>query len=165
MQKYLTAFSYFRKKLHHRCSTGFLMRHWKDWNFQDDTKVGQIIAIVTTSSVSCLVLKLFYPAFTFNITTNTACFAWNFFHMLATSAYFTDPNRIFKTVYCMFSLIYTECVYKKGVSSFKFLYNSSVFTEKSLSILQDENLQGRKKATFTWFPLMIMLKFFELSYI
>ena len=112
MQKYLTAFSYFRKKLHHRCSTGFIMRHWKDWNFQDDTKVGQIIAIVTTSSVSCLVLKLFYPAFTFNITTNTACFAWNFFHMLATSAYFTDPNRIFKTVYCMFSLIYTECVYK-----------------------------------------------------
>ena len=29
------------------------------------------------------------------------------------------------------------------------------------ALVEDENLQGRKKATFTWFPLMMMLKFFE----
>ena len=31
------------------------MRLWKDCNFQEKTKVGQIFGIVTTRSVSCLV--------------------------------------------------------------------------------------------------------------
>ena len=40
-------------KLHHRCSTRLYIGLWKYWNFQSEAKVEQIIAIVTTRSVSC----------------------------------------------------------------------------------------------------------------
>ena len=40
-------------KLHHRCSTELYIGLWKYWNFQSEAKVEQIIAIVTTRSVSC----------------------------------------------------------------------------------------------------------------
>ena len=40
-------------KLHHRCSTVLYMCLWKYWNFQSEAKLEQIIAIVTTRSVSC----------------------------------------------------------------------------------------------------------------
>ena len=41
-------------KLHHRCSTELYIDLWKYWDFQREAKVEQIIAIVTTHSVSCL---------------------------------------------------------------------------------------------------------------
>ena len=52
-------------KLHHRCSTGL----YKDLrSFQSEAKVEQIIAIVTTHSVSCfcinaesIIIKIFLP--------------------------------------------------------------------------------------------------------
>ena len=40
-------------KLHHRCSTGLYIGLWKYWNVQSAAEVEQIIAIVTTCSVSC----------------------------------------------------------------------------------------------------------------
>ena len=44
-------------KLHHRCSTGLYIGLWKYWNFQSEAKKEQIIAIVTTRSLSCCYLN------------------------------------------------------------------------------------------------------------
>ena len=58
--KIVNGFQLFSQKLHHRCSTGFKIRLWNDWNFQDEAKVGQIIAIVTTRNISCFELNVFF---------------------------------------------------------------------------------------------------------
>ena len=42
-----------QQKNHHTCSIGLYIGHRKYWNFQSEAKVEQIIAIVTTRSVSC----------------------------------------------------------------------------------------------------------------
>ena len=44
--------------LHHKCSTGLYIGHWKFWNFQIfKAKLEQIIAIVTTHSVFLILLS------------------------------------------------------------------------------------------------------------
>ena len=40
-------------ELHHRSSTRLCLGLWKYWDFKSEAKVEQIIAIVTTHSVSC----------------------------------------------------------------------------------------------------------------
>ena len=53
----------------------------------------------------------------------------------------------------------TKVFIKTGIlNPNKFLYNSFVCAEMNLSILMDENLQGRKKVIFAVFSMM---KFFE----
>ena len=50
----VNGFIFSEYKLHHRSSIGI----WKYWDFQREAKAEQIIAIVTTHSVSCLKLKI-----------------------------------------------------------------------------------------------------------
>ena len=52
----LNGFIFSQYKLHHRSSTGLYIGLWKYWDFQSEAKAEQIIAIVTTHSVSCLLL-------------------------------------------------------------------------------------------------------------
>ena len=49
----LNSFIFSQYKFHHRSSTGLYISLWKYWDFQSEAKVEQIIAIVTTHSVSC----------------------------------------------------------------------------------------------------------------
>ena len=51
--EYINGFIFSQYKLHHRCSTGLYIGFWKYWDFQSETKLEQIIEIVTTHSVSC----------------------------------------------------------------------------------------------------------------
>ena len=53
----LNGFIFSQYKLHHRSLTGLFMGLWKYWGFQSDAKVEQIIAIVSTHSVSCYKFK------------------------------------------------------------------------------------------------------------
>ena len=50
-------------KLHHRSSTWLYIGLWKYWDFQSEAKAEQIMAIVTTHSVSCL--ELYNPFWVF----------------------------------------------------------------------------------------------------
>ena len=49
----LNGFIFLQYKFHHRSSTGLYIGLWKYWDFQSEAKVEQMIAIVTTHSVSC----------------------------------------------------------------------------------------------------------------
>ena len=49
----LNGFIVSQYKLRHRASTGLYTGLWKYWDFQSEAKVKQIIAIVTTHSLSC----------------------------------------------------------------------------------------------------------------
>ena len=49
----LNDFIFLQYKLHHRSSTGLYIGLWKYWDFKSEAKIEQIIAIVTTHSVSC----------------------------------------------------------------------------------------------------------------
>ena len=46
-------YTIFTIKAPYRCSTGLYTGHPKYWNFQSEAEVEQIIAIVTTHSISC----------------------------------------------------------------------------------------------------------------
>ena len=50
----ITIFAIIINKVHHKCSAGLYVGLQKYWVFQSEAKVEQIIAIVTTRSVSCL---------------------------------------------------------------------------------------------------------------
>ena len=54
----LNGFIFSQYKLYYRSSTGLYISLWKYWDFQSEAKVEQIIAIVTTHSVSCYINKL-----------------------------------------------------------------------------------------------------------
>ena len=49
----LNGFIFLQYELHHRSSTRLCLGLWKYWDFKSEAKVEQIIAIVTTHSVSC----------------------------------------------------------------------------------------------------------------
>ena len=48
-QKVKYILNYFQKKLQNRCSTGFWIRLWKDWNFQDEFKEEMNLIIRSSS--------------------------------------------------------------------------------------------------------------------
>ena len=56
----LNSFIFSQYKFHHRSSTGLYISLWKYWDFQSEAKVEQIIAIVTTHSISCYKCDAFH---------------------------------------------------------------------------------------------------------
>ena len=86
------------QKPDHRCSTGLYAGFRKYWNLQSEAKVEQVIAIVTTRSISCFNF-ITNDVEGLKLSTKTNQISWIFYSKLTpSSVLFAQETHLFKEI-------------------------------------------------------------------